>query len=749
MKNILIILSVLLLAINLNAQNCQYARGYFDTQADVDDFVATYGSCNTVKSIELRADLDFSALSFIDTISWALEVSAGVSSMVGFKNVKHVGRLSIVTYLSPVIPDFNILKLESVGSVTISNAILPDLGFIENVERIDILNIRTASFTNPAGLSLPNLNRVYSLDLAYETGLNDLNIFNDVDTIHYVKIKSTSVNTINPLSNVDVLENLHLENNDLLNSINFSGFTSLKEIRIDGGALSTASNLNIDSLSSIDIDGTQLTDLSFLSNVQAIDDLFLKDVNISTLEHLDGISLRHLSLNNTAISDLNGLENLTSIHRLGLVNNQNLSSIEQLNSLQIGIDQTEGGISISFNPLLEECCVLTLINQLVPPSSNFTINVSYNGGSCESIEQVIETCEDDDGDGVFDYDDNCPNAANPLQEDLDQDGVGDVCDNCASTVSVQLSTQAEVDAFESTLLDACVLQNLFIEGDDDIVDLRPLSFLTSINGTLGIVDNEKLQSLDGLENLTNVGATLYIFSNNALTNIDALSGLRSVGEITIDETNLLESIDALSSLETINGNVTIANNNSLSYCCSLEPFISGEKTITGTISLSPNLPGCNTTAEISSACTDLDDDSFINIDDNCPNLYNYRQDDFDGDGIGDVCDNCPRVYNPNQINQDGDTYGDACDRCPTIIGNSLDSNNNGIGDDCEGLAGQENGFIGLGTAPAAKVEVAEGDLYLENVYRGVIMRSANGSCFRMKVQNDGSFVSVPIDCPQN
>lgn len=64
--------------------------------------------------------------------------------------------------------------------------------------------------------------------------------------------------------------------------------------------------------------------------------------------------------------------------------------------------------------------------------------------------------------------------------------------------------------------------------------------------------------------------------------------------------------------------------------------------------------------------------------DNCPNHPNANQADLDGDGEGDVCDddddndgvkdpvdNCPRVYNPRengvQADDDGDGDGDACD----------------------------------------------------------------------------------------
>jgi hypothetical protein len=58
--------------------------------------------------------------------------------------------------------------------------------------------------------------------------------------------------------------------------------------------------------------------------------------------------------------------------------------------------------------------------------------------------------------------------------------------------------------------------------------------------------------------------------------------------------------------------------------------------------------------------------------DNCPQLVNPAQADADADGSGDLCDNCPDDPNPDQTDSNGDGIGDACDP-NTLVSMPLDA----------------------------------------------------------------------------
>lgn len=49
--------------------------------------------------------------------------------------------------------------------------------------------------------------------------------------------------------------------------------------------------------------------------------------------------------------------------------------------------------------------------------------------------------------------------------------------------------------------------------------------------------------------------------------------------------------------------------------------------------------------------------------------------------------------------------------------------------------------------PIAHIEVVSADVYLDDACYGVILTSPNGSCYRLRVQDDGTFISEMVTCP--
>ena len=136
------------------------------------------------------------------------------------------------------------------------------------------------------------------------------------------------------------------------------------------------------------------------------------------------------------------------------------------------------------------------------------------------------------------------------------------------------------------------------------------------------------------------------------------------------------------------------------------------------------------------SCILYTDDGIADNVDNCVSVPNANQTNTDSDTLGDACDNCPNTKNDDQQDLDVDGIGDVCDNCPVIANaNQLDSDGDGIGDLCQSGAG------------SGDVEVQEADVFVTNSARGIVLKAANGLCYRIFISNQGSVFSRQITCP--
>lgn len=82
-------------------------------------------------------------------------------------------------------------------------------------------------------------------------------------------------------------------------------------------------------------------------------------------------------------------------------------------------------------------------------------------------------------------------------------------------------------------------------------------------------------------------------------------------------------------------------------------------------------------------------------------------------------------------------YGGTTDRLSFIDGGNV-----------EVLSLVNGGNVGVGTAsPTAKLQVTSGDIYVTTIGNGLILKSPNGSCFRITVSDAGALSASSVTCP--
>jgi len=171
---------------------------------------------------------------------------------------------------------------------------------------------------------------------------------------------------------------------------------------------------------------------------------------------------------------------------------------------------------------------------------------------------------------------------------------------------VTLSTQAEVNNFPIQYPNCTEIMDEFVIGTgpssppSDIVDLTPLSQLTSVGSLSYIRHNPNLTSLAGLENLGTANSTFSIWANSSLTDLSALQ-FSYVRTLIIGDNDMLTDLSSIANID-LSGTETvyIDGNDNLSVCNT--PSICEYINMGGTTNIQDNAPGCNNDIEVGESC---------------------------------------------------------------------------------------------------------------------------------------------------
>jgi hypothetical protein len=150
---------------------------------------------------------------------------------------------------------------------------------------------------------------------------------------------------------------------------------------------------------------------------------------------------------------------------------------------------------------------------------------------------------------------------------------------------IELSNQAGIDSFQSDYGGGGTCDTVpgtLRIGGPDVVDLTPLSALTTVRDQFQIRQTNNLIDLDGLSALTSVGGdqtdaagSIDIFDNAVLTNFNGLSGLASVGgTLSISGNAALTNLDGFSALTSVGG-LSIWDNDSLTNLSGISALVTG------------------------------------------------------------------------------------------------------------------------------------------------------------------------------
>lgn len=592
----------------------------FTTQAQIDDFGATYGHCTEISgNLEIGPFGDITnlnGLSSLTSIQGGLRIyqNNNLSSLNGLSSLESIGGYfqifenHILTNLEGLssltsIGEFLVInynyQLENLDGLSSLTSIGEDLFIISNYHLANLGDL--SALTSIGG----DLDIDGNPELANLSGLSSLTSIGG-----NLEIYSNSV--LASLSGLVSLESigrhLYIVANVALTDI--SGLENISPTSIDGG-LNIYNNINLEvcnlpnfctylagsghrtifgNKSTCYDEAAVIAACNPLAECPTGDFTFTTQAEIDAFgaiySHCTDITLGNVVIEDSDITNLDGLANLTNIEgELNIKFNEDLSNIDGLANLTRIVE----GLNIESNSALTN---LDGLENLTSIDGYLEI---YNNSQLTNIEGLAGLTSIGEYLGVVEN-----SQLTNIDGLASLTTIGGYIEIYENIQLVNLNGLANVTSIgeEFDIIGNSALTNLDglanitsingyldIRSNDALANFDGLSNLTSISGFLSIVDNSQLVNLDWLSNLTNIGGALNVYGNSQLANLDGLADLASIGRyLYIGYNSALANLDGLASVTSINESLEIISNPVLTNLDGLSNLIN----VNGYIKISEN-----------------------------------------------------------------------------------------------------------------------------------------------------------------
>lgn len=456
-----------------------------------------------------------------------------VTSMNGMLSINNNGSLTSLNGIGNIDPE-GITSLQIYSSATLTTCDYPSI--------CEFLSGGGSNYITGNGTGCANLTQI-NVSCGVPQNCQNVYLYSQTDVDNYPfnygcsEITGTLYITGATVTNLDALSQITSVGGDLyLTSLpaltDVDGLNNLTSIggqfQWSYGSDGSFTNLlnNVTSIGgNFYLYGLETTSFTGFSDLQTIGGYFNINgcaslTSVPDFPSLTSIGTYFQLYNNTLLNDSPAFNALTSLSQVTVAYNPQLTAIPGMNNVS-GITS----LNLYANALLATCDQDWVCNAL---SGGATGSIYSNATGCSSAFQILQACNP-----------GCPPD------------------------HVNLYNQEDVDEF-GTNYPSCtqISGDLYISGSD-ITDLTPLENITNVVGSVTIVYNYALTSLNGLQNLTTIHGNLNISGNSALTSVAALNVVTIDDNFTFQSNAAIANLNGLSELTTVGNSFSIASNSAL------------------------------------------------------------------------------------------------------------------------------------------------------------------------------------------